>query len=567
MATFEINPLLWDVAAHDGVSQITLRIGTHTITTGPSDVPANATYDGLIVDPGNVQRSVFPGNATNGKGSVDFGVIELANTGELDPWINYGWGRQAVLKTITAVGQPIAGAQELLRITVIGIESADAVRLLRLRLRGRMTELEEPFLTDRYLGTTDQLFAADVAEGDTDLKGQLKPRIYGTVVNVRAHVVNPFGLIYQFAANAQSQMRIYDGGLELPVQADYSSLNALRDATVSAGFCATCLAQGSVKLGAVPAFEVTADVWEDPGYASGTHSAARVIQRMLEAFGIDNADLDLTSFDDFHNFNPAELGIYIDSDRSLLDVISDVADSVGGAIIDTSDGLFKMVWLTEPIEGDIFVPPVPTGDIAFQTNAFQSDAFQIEAGAIELPPIESATVAASYTQRDLLDQGGAMQLSAGPGDEGDGVPAYAVTVRWGKVWQAQSAGDLAGLVSETDLARKQLLAGDIREINVSDPTILIQHPLAVTLVFETFLANEGDAANEAARRLALYSVRRDRLTFPMSFADDSTRGDVELGRSVKVTMNRFGYGAGKNFVVIGRRDDFKTKVRTLTLWG
>lgn len=518
---FDINPLIWEILAHDGAGEITLRVATHTITTEPTDNPPNTVYTGAVVDPGNIQHAVFDGIATSGRANVDTGLIELANTGELDAWFDYGWGRQAILKTITALGDPIAGATQLLRIHVAGVESADAPRSLRLRLKGRLVELDQPLLTERYLGTTNQFFAADIAEGEADLTGQLKPQVYGTAVNVPVKLVNPYALIYQIASNPLFAITVYDGGLEIPAEADFPSLQAMRDATTTAGFCATCLAEGCFKLGAIAQFMVTADVIESSGHDAGTHSASQVIQRMLAEAEV--TDLDTTSFDAFHTFNSAKTGIYISDERSILDLVSDVADSVGGAIVDTSAGQFAMVWLTEP----------------------------------------SATVEATYSLRDLLADV-SMQLFTGPSNEGQGIPAYAVTVRWGKIWQTQDTSDLAAFVDE---ARKQFLKTEWRETNTYDLAVLTKHPQAVVLVFDTMLANETDAVAEAARRLALYKIRRDRLSFPLSFASDDTAGDIALGLSVKVQMARFGYDAGKNFMVIGRKDDFKLKVRTLNLWG
>jgi hypothetical protein len=272
-----------------------------------------------------------------------------------------------------------------------------------------------------------------------------------------------------------------------------------------------------VRFGATPAFEVTGDVVQQVG------SASQVVQSVLNQAGI--TDIDQTSFADFHTFNPAPVGIYIDQDTTIIDIVSKIADSVGGGVISNTAGEFAAIWLEEP-----------------------------EAGEVDL------------TLRDLLSEV-SMQIFAGPTNDAQGIPAWKVIVYWGKVWKTQSAGDLAALITDNDQVRKQFLATQWRQAGAADATIKDQHLQAVTMSFETMLVNFADASAEAHRRLALYSTRRDRISFPVSFAQDHSIGDVDLGDSVTVTMPRFGYDNGKNFRVIGRKDDFKTKIRTLNLWG
>lgn len=515
------DPLLWEILAHDGNSEVTLYFGTHTVPTSPTDTPPNTVYIGALTDPGSIDHRMFENLATSGDASVDVGMIELANTGEFDAFYNYGWGRRAVLKMIPGPGAPVANAEVMLVTTVVGIESADAPRTLRFRTRSKLIELDRPLLTERYLGTTNSFDAADPAEGDTQLLDQIKPYIFGYVRNVPAKVVNPFGLVYQFCVNACEAITPYDGGLPITIAGDVSSIAALLAVPgIPPGQCVTCLNEGAVRFASTPAFEVTADVQET------FRSASQTVSAILDLAGVDPSDIDQDSFDDFHTFNDALVGIYISDDSSVLANINLVADSVGGGLTDTSDGLFQCVFAGEP----------------------------------------SADVDAVLTLRELLSDV-SMQLFAGPSEEGGGVPAWKVIVRYAKNYKIQSAGDLAGLVVETDLGKKERLSKEWSEFTRSDEDIKVQHPRAVELTFDTLLYNLIDAATEAERRLSLYKVRRDRISFSLSFAEDNDAGKIELGRSVTVTMPRFGYDAGKNFVVIGRKDDFKNKIRTLKLWG
>jgi hypothetical protein len=72
------------------------------------------------------------------------------------------------------------------------------------------------------------------------------------------------------------------------------------------------------------------------------------------------------------------------------------------------------------------------------------------------------------------------------------------------------------------------------------------------------------ADTEAARRLALYGVRRDILdvTIPLEALAAARMMDV-----VKVIYPRFGCTAGKDFRMIGIRYELAQRQAVLTLWG
>jgi hypothetical protein len=167
----------------------------------------------------------------------------------------------------------------------------------------------------------------------------------------------------------------------------------------------------------------------------------------------------------------------------------------------------------------------------------------------------------------LIGEGGSFLVAAGPSSDGQGVPAWLVIVNWGKIWSVMSTGELApriALATEgADAARKDYLSTEMRQAPFQDSGVQTSNPLAVTLTFDTLLTQQADATAEAARRLDLYRFRRDRLVVTTSW----DRGNIDLGKTVKLQFRRLGYEAGKYFVVLGREDDLKRKVRTLTLWG
>jgi hypothetical protein len=344
----------------------------------------------------------------------------------------------------------------------------------------------------------------------------LKPYIFGSVSNILPKVVNKFDLIYQVSVNQPSSLTVYDGGLALSSSGNFTTLAGLMAATIPAGTYATCLALGLFRLGALPAFEITADVVE--GATLAVRSAARVAQRILALLSVSN--IDTASFDALHTFNSAEVGIFIDTDLSALELVGQVLGSIGGAIFPTATGTFRVAAISAP----------------------------------------SGTPARTFTMREQIGDG-SFVLAKGPTNEGDGVPAWSVVINWGRVWQTQASGQLAGSV---DLSRQTYLQTSQRQSAAQDASVKTAHPLASELVIDTLLTTQSAAEAEAARRLAMYKVRRDYLILTV---EDEFAEDIELGDVVEVDFPRFGFDGGKLFKVVGRADDFTQRHTELTLWG
>lgn len=516
---------LLETDAWTGSAVTTLRTATSTFVTKASDTPAHTIYDGRISDAGSVNRTLLAGGRI-GRATVSYGYLELANSdGELDPWIDYGFdGHPFTLRSLAEPGSSLSSATALFRGTLSGLDASDALNSIRLTVRDRLAELAVPLLTERYTGATLGAVISptpstpDMAEGDLELKDQFKPRIFGRVENVTGRLANRFDLIWQFSTSAIYEMRVYDGGALLVYEGDYTDLAALINATITPGSFATCAAQGMAKLGSSPVYTVTADVTE--GASLADRSAAHVAGRILDAMGVSMGDRDVASFNAVHAFNPAEVGIYIDSDTSALDLLGQVLDSIGAAIVPTSLGIYQLIALDEP----------------------------------------SGTPAGTLTIRDIVE-GGSFTLGVSAGQDRDNPSVWSVEVSWGVIYQTMAAGEVAGAV---DLARKTYLAKPSRSAITEDATLKVKHPLASTLKVQTVLNYQADAEAEADRLLELYGTRRDVLKLPMSYEDGHV---YDIGNVVSVQLNRFGYDAGKLFLVIGREDDFSENVTTLELWG
>lgn len=503
----------WSDGTSGGAGGTTiLRLATHTIATSPTDNPPNAIYAGRITEAGSFSKSLIS-QGRLGRASDSWGFITLANAdGGLDPWLDYGFaGRAFALKALAKKGDPVSSATTLFRGTIAALESGNAADTLQLRIRDRLTELQVPVLTVRYAGTSTSGGAG--IEGEADLKSTIKPRVFGSVVNIQPKVANQYDLIYQVSIKAVSSITAYDGAAALTNVGDHADLATLLAATVAPGEYATCLVFGLFRLGGTPALTVTADVTED----AGDISAAGIVSRILDAIGISLSDRDAASFTALAAFNSAPIGLYVDAETTALDLIGQVLGSIGAAIVSSADGLFQ-----------VFGLPPPVGS---------------------LPP--------ELTLRDLA-QGGTFAFGIGP--DAAGVPAWNVTLNYGKVWTTMNEGQINGVV---DLARRTYLGSQWRQASAQNSTVKIKNPLASQLTIDTLLTSQGDAETEANRLLGLYSVRRDLISFPTAI----DRAPYELGDRVTVTMPRFGYDSGKVVFVVGKHIDADKGTVTLDLWG
>ena len=148
------------------------------------------------------------------------------------------------------------------------------------------------------------------------------------------------------------------------------------------------------------------------------------------------------------------------------------------------------------------------------------------------------------------------------GDKGNGVPNWKVTVRYARNYTVQSGTEVFG--SATD-AHRTFVATEWRStVPAENSAVRDQHLLAGELVADTELTYERRTDYEVSRLFHLYSSSRSAYQIEV----DLLLGfDADIGTIVTLQAPRFGLDAGKNFVVIGRTENFEKKTATLVLWG
>jgi hypothetical protein len=516
-------------------------------TTGAGDTPAATQFLPRIIQPGNYTVSAFEQGRTFGASRVGYGEIILDNQdGALDDLVNYGFdGRRAVLRAGYEGDAYPAGFTTVYTATV---EQAvfDWDRVV-LRLRDRQADLQTPLARDVFAGGNP--LPLGLEGNDDDIKGQIKPLVLGQVLNITPPLCNTSKLIYAVSVGTAGaadnitdwdgitdfdgvtsffggvsegcdNVTVYDAGLALTPEADYTSELDMMTTAPSAGCYRVWPAGGYFRLGSTPSGEVTCDASDNTGAAA---TAKNLITRILETYkGWTTADYstaDLTALD---TLNSDSLGVWFNNEiPTVSDILDIVCNSVGACWSFDADGIFRVSRID---------PPTGAAD------------FTITGEAIRRLERKSSA------------------------DTGAGVPAFRVRIKWGRNYTVQRSG-LAGAV---DNARRAWVAQEYRDEVATDETVLTKHLNSPELPFSTNLI--AAPTTEAARRLAIYSVRRDRIEATLDMADlDYTA--VRIGSVCQVTLydpyndiHRYGYD-GKLMLVLGMAVDLARYKITLTLWG
>ncbi|MFZ5669136.1 MAG: hypothetical protein ACOY4K_06555 [Pseudomonadota bacterium] len=491
----------------------TFYLSDARFATQPTDTPANEPFDNALRDPGNVQVTVFGDGRTGGGTKLSLGEIKLNNAdGIYDDWLGYGFdGRSVVIRRGVPGAYP-AAFETLFTGTIRGRPTVNLKEVV-LSLLDKQHIFDRPLLTNRYGGTN---VLPNGIDGTTDdLAGKAKPRLFGRAMNIAPPCVNTSRLVYQISDGQIASVEgVYDRGEPLVAGVDRADSGALLSTAPAAGTYDTCLAEGLIRLGSSPAGEITIDATQ--GSAATDRTASSLLVMLALAAGVTAGEIADEDVADLAADAPAVLGIWVSGENeTYAKVMDQIAESVGGFYGFDPAGVLRMGRLVEP-EGD--------------------------------PEL-------SIEQYDVK---GIERRAARDGD----LPSWAYTVQHSRVWTVQTS-DLAGAV---DPARRAFLGSEYRAQRAEDPTVKAQFLLSAEASVNTLLTEAADAANEAARRLALHKVPRD-------FYDVTVNGDLLIGANlrltsvVELTHSRFGLQNGRLFLVLGLRHELARNRVTLTLWG
>jgi hypothetical protein len=355
-------------------------------------------YDGKLwpvraISPLNVDLTVFSGEFGGAVPTFGAVTIDIGGTGaELDALLGYAWdGRDILIYR----GQP---TDTFASMTLVFKGQARSVswtrRVLTIALSDYGETLAKPAQTTLYASTGG-------AEGGDDLNGKTKPLAFGQVFNAEPTLISAAYLVYQaHSRSIEAVSGVFDRAMPLEFGSDRASYAALIAATVKAGYYDTCLAEGMIRLGAMPVGPVTMDLQGDDtgGYVD---TAADIIERHAVDFTeFTSSNINAASFADLNTANSAACGIYVGTGEnpSCADLYSQLMLSVGG------------FWMLNP------------------------------ASEIVVRQIAYSTVAATLTEATIVDD--VERLETPP-------PYWRSKFGWARSWRVHNESEVAGAAASS----------------------------------------------------------------------------------------------------------------------
>ena len=427
-----------------------------------------------------------------------------------------------------------------------------------LRAADLTARLEQSMQQETYAGTGG-------LEGPEELKGRPKPTGFGLNRNAEPVLVDATLLVYQLhdgAIEAVDAVRdagvplVFEGDIAAPgtgletaeerLQAlafgdslggtvlptpdgtldsgDRATLLGVFDAgseetgnllttPISGGAYKTDLSKGLIRLGAVPAGQLTVDFKGDNagGYVDdAANIVRRIVTTRLGASNLDDpTDLEPGTFGRLAIDQPATVGFYSSGDVEAAAALDAIMTGIGGTWGFSRLGGLEVRRLEAPSAGGI---------------------------ALDTSNVESIE-----------------RLATDP-------PAWRRRVGWRRNWTVQREADLAGSVVAAD---REFFAAETRWAEESDTSIQTAHVNARDAVTAALFDLQADAEAEAARLETLHGTARDRYRVAI------LRGALQfwLDTDVTLTWPRWDLSSGKDFIVVGIEHNLSNDTAVLELWG
>lgn len=584
-------------------------------TTLGTDTPAHTYYAPRVTNPGLYELSCHGGTKTFGLSGIGFGTIELQNAdGALDELVDYGFDGQTCRVLIGTQGAAYSTFTAIFKGTMD--QAFPGMDRVRVNIRDVLQNLDVPLQTVKYAGTNS---LPDGLEGvAADLKGKPKPLLWGYVSEASPPQVNTSRLIYQlscqqfadaispaiswvvivkdqgaaltagsektiaqFGAGSTDLSFTVDTGTDVvttgsahsytngdgvsvlsvggtlpaplvatspyfarstggstltlhPSKADaVANTNVIDITTAGSGtltisnnrtaqgcwdWCNDSTAGFYFRLGSTPTGQVTADALNPSGGSGLLYSVSGLFNAALTYAVPGQSKSTGTSYQPFTQ--PYEQGgLYIDTETTVLKAIEPALNSCGFYVAGiTADPLFL---------GHIIIGLIGT----------------------------TSTTGLTLTEPQIID------LERVPSeDETRGIPAWRVTVNYRRKYTTLTRDQLAGSLSEADIAA---YAQEWRSVSASDVDVLDQYPNAPEIIRYSVTTDATEAQTEADRVLAQCGVRRD--IYKCTVSASLTRG-IGLGMRVSLTYPRFSMGSGVLLWVLGMTPNYTDETTELLLW-
>lgn len=486
----------------------TSSVVTWRFSSGTGYSNGSVFYAPRIEQPATFSRSMSGG--IGGRTSTSYGELTLINNdGGLNALADdYFDGRTLTLKRGSA-SQPYSSFSTLLVATVETV--AMERERVSVRLRDKTISLDTPFSTVKYAG--NNVLPAGIEGTADDIKDNYKPRIFGRIALMQPVLVNTSKLIYQVNnGSVDAVLNVFDAGAYLSKGTDYASQADMEANAPTSGYWRAWPAGGCFRIGSSPYGQISVSVAEKWDYTQ--NSAAGLIQRILIEKGFTSADWVASDFSVLNQKNVAGLGILVEDGETTGALIDRICQSVGAWWGFDALGKFRVARFDAP----------------------------------------AGTPVATITNNEILE------LERQPESQ---MPLYRATVQADKNYSVTDKKSLAGIVPDN---RSNWISQSTRDQKAENVSVKTARLLAEEASFESDLNGIAIAAAESARRLSLYSSRRDVVT--LTIADPASRySTLDLGSVVSIKTNRLGYEAGRLMTVTSVQANYQTSEMDLTLWG
>lgn len=501
--------------------------------TTPGDSLPNINFSGLLTQPLKASRSLPLDPAADRKLAVQVGAIEVSNAdGSLTTAFN---GTDIASRPVRVkLGRRSDPYSDFgLVASLLGLDRYGSRASTWVTASDVAALLDVPLQPETYAGTGG-------LEGGSDLAGKYKPWGAGVLRNVPAVSIDPntgqmFQLSYRRIAGvdivrasgvAVSRM---GGGTTATDYPDYASLAA---ADVPAGFYATCLAKGLIKLGTANTALITVDFRGDAAGAAGYVST--------------HAEIALVMLTDLLNLPPDQI-----SAAAFVSLAAAVPGAAGywvgtEAITATSAiaSLFKGItgWVGSDLYGQITVGRIAGPDDRYPSSSFDTSNIFSDLAKVSL----SGDLAYPNWRRSL---------------------GYAPN--WRVMTSSEIAGELSGSSVSADQQLVAFLTSATRTVAQVSANAQSRYGKAMDCaVIDGYFAEEADAQAEIDRQIALFSLRPDgtpREAFSFSLGYEGLT--LSLDMAVRVTWPDFGLDQGRVMVVTAIDLDCAAGTVTVTVWG
>ncbi len=475
-------------------------------------------YEARVVSPISKNIDMFSAGTTSGYSQIGYGYLELSNTdGGLDYLTEYTLVDRFISAKYFDTDNPTS--------TITGrlngyIDSCNfSTDKLTINIKDVSKILDTPLAIETYGGTN---VLPNGLDGTDDIKGLVKPRLYGSVLNISPVLVNTSKLIYQVSLDGFDIVsNVYDMGVVLSnYGTNYATLVDLEATAPPSNQYRVYSGAGGCffRLSSPPAGAVTCDAENYDAVTPVEYNYIKnVVHRLINSIESKTFGGFLSTYSYPYDY---ETGIYITDSETAINAISDVLDSITGFLMFSEvDPNFYLLGLLE------------------DPSSFSPDTYITQADVMSIERMETR-------------------------DSNKGVASWKMTLNYAKNYTVQNDSDLAGSVTNT---RKNVLKREfLSESEISLP-ILYANPLSPEISKNTLILNRLDVFSENHRIVSFYNVDRILLKIELPILDYLPL--LEISNRINLTFNRFGLQTGRNFIIIGVLYDYPAMKYKLTLWG